>query len=135
MKDEQRVYIKGNPKRGAEIIKTLTDLGGKNTYCYNGEDNNIYYYIAPNGVIKMVASTYEAFSFVKEFYREIKLPRWKPKCNELYYSINWVGRVMSDKWYGTSDDETGYQFGNCFKTLEEAELARDKIKETLNNRA
>ena len=132
MKDEQRVYIKGNHKRGAEIIKTLTDLGGKNIYRYNGENDNVYYYIAPNGVIRVVAPTYEASSFVKEFYKEIKLPRWKPKHGDYYYFINYKGMAMRNTWFNSVNEYTMYEFGNCFKTFEEAELARDKIKEILN---
>ena len=132
MKDEQRVYIKGNPKRGAEIIKTLTDLGGKNTYRYNGEDDNIYYYIAPNGVIKVVASTYEVFPFIEEFYKEVKLPKWKPRYKEHYYRINWQGAIVDDIWHDTQDEEICYEFGNCFKTYEEAKEASRKIEEMLN---
>ena len=132
MEDKQKVYIKGNPKRGAEIIKTLTDLGGKNLYRYNGEDDNIYYYIAPNRVIRVVASTYEVFPFIEEFYKEIKLPKWKPKNNEHYYRITWIGEVAEDIWFGLRNDESGYKFGNCFRTKEEAIKAKDKIKEILN---
>lgn len=132
MEDKQRVYIKGDRNRGNEIIKLLEDLGGKNTYRYNGEDDNIYYYIAPDGVIKVVAYTYEIFPFIEEFYKEIKLPRWKPKNNEYYYRITWLGEVAEDIWYGSLNDESGYKFGNCFKTIEEAEVARDKIKNVLN---
>ena len=32
MKDEQRVYIKGNLKRGNEVIKYLENLGGRNSH-------------------------------------------------------------------------------------------------------
>lgn len=41
---------------------------------------------------------------------------------------------MSDIWYGRCFQEERYKFGNCFKTQEEAEAARDKIKEMLNNK-
>lgn len=132
MKEEWKIFIKGVKDRGEEVIKTLTDLGGKNTYRYNGENDNIYYYIAPNGVIKMVASTYEAFSFVKEFYREIKLPRWKPKYKERYYRINWRGAVVDDIWHDTQDERLCYEFGNCFETHDKAKEASYKVQEILN---
>ena len=132
MKDEQRVYIKGNAERGNEIIKLLEDLGGNNTFSYEGNNKDAYYFINPNGEIDWTYDSGGVFPYVKEFYKEIKLPRWKPKYNERYYSVSWLGRVMSNKWYGTCDDELSYQFGNIFKTREEAELARDKIKEMLN---
>ena len=75
MKDEQRVYIKGNSKRGAEIIKTLTDLGGINRHSLGGGNKNAYYYINPKGVIDYVY-LYEyspEYLLVKEFYKEIEL--------------------------------------------------------------
>ena len=133
MKDEQKVYIKGNAERGNEIIKLLEDLGGKNTFSCNGKTEGAIYFINPKGDIdSRTPLSGGVFPYIKEFYKEIKLPRWKPKYNERYYSVSWLGRVMSNKWYGTCDDELSYQFGNIFKTREEVEVARDKIKEMLN---
>ena len=133
MKEEQKIYIKGNLERGSEIIKMLIDFGGRNSHSLNGRCTNAYYFINPNGIIvNNYLSGSEVFSYVKEFYKEIKLLKWKPKNNVCYYRINWIGEVAGDIWYGTCDDETGYQFGNVFKTRKEAELARDKIKEILN---
>lgn len=133
MKDEQRVYIKGDSERGDEVIKILESLGGNNPECHTGNLEEALYYINPRGTIVCVFEyDYSEYSLVKEFYKEIKLPRWKPKYNERYYSVSWLGRVMSNKWYGTCDDELSYQFGNIFKTCKEAELVRDKIKKLLN---
>ena len=133
MKQNQRVYIKGDPKRGAEVIKFLENLGGYNSYHLDGHNSNNYYFIDPiDETINNIGAPSLVFSFVKEFYKEIKLPRWKPKYNELYYSVSWSGRIMSDKWYGTWDEELSYQFGNCFRTKKEAIKAKDKIKEMLN---
>lgn len=131
MKYIQRVYIKGNFDRGDEVIKVLTDLGGKNSYRYDGKDDNIYYYIAPNGVIKMVASTYEIFSFVKEFYKEIELPKWKPESDNCYYYVDIMGNIVKNIWNNNRIDNGCYRFGNCFITLEKAEAARDNIKKCL----
>lgn len=38
-------YIKGNKERGAEVIKALEELGGKNKLNLNGKDCNCLYYI------------------------------------------------------------------------------------------
>lgn len=136
MKENQRVYIRGNSERGGEVIKTLKDLGGSNLNFYFGDDNTGYYYINPNGVI-IHASTEEstAYPFLREFYKEIKLSRWKPKYKERYYRISWEGRVVDDTWTDTQDEEICYEFGNCFRTPEEAREASRKIEEMLNNRA
>lgn len=139
MKDEQRVYIKGNPKRGAEIIKTLTDLGGINRKSLGGDNKFAYYYINPKGVIDYVYEHEYSpdYLLVKEFYKKIELSeikKWKPKNNECYYRITWIGEVTENIWYGLRNDESGYKFGNCFRTKKEAEVARDLVKSVLANR-
>ena len=133
MKEEQKVYIKGNPKRGAEVIKILTDLGGNNSHLMNGKNVNAYYFINPNGIIvNSYSSSSEVFSYVKEFYKEVTLPRWKPKEGDYYYFINYKGMAMRSTWFNSVNECAMYEFGNCFKTENEAIEARDKIKEILN---
>lgn len=135
MKAEQRVYIKGDFERGKEVIKILEDLGGKNINNLNGEDNSIYYYINPKGAITIVYNGNESttLSFIKEFYKEIKLPRWNPEYKSLYFYIDTRGQVMSDLWYNMETDKLRYKFGNCFIEYEEAKIARDKIQKMLND--
>ena len=106
-KEEQRIYIKG-----AEIIKLLRDLGGHNTLSYNLKN--------------------EAFPFIKEFYKEISLPRWEPKYEEFYYFIDDMGTIITSMWMDTRVDNLRYEFGNCFSTSEEAEVAKDKIRNLFN---
>lgn len=134
MEDKQKVYIKGDSKRGNEVIKFLENLGGYNCYSLDGHNSNNYYYIAPDGTIQN--TTYPAssiFSFVKEFYKEIDLPRWKPRLVEHYYYITTKGEIMEEVWYKLDTDNSRYEFGNCFKTFEEAETARDKIEDLLKH--
>ena len=133
MKDNQKVYIRGNAKKGNEVIKLLEDLGGRNSHSMDGNNVNAYYFINPNGIIVNTCSSgSEVFSYVKEFYKEISLPKWKPKYKEQYYRINWKGSVVYDIWHDTQDERICYEFGNCFKTYEEAKEASRKIEEILN---
>ena len=133
MKKEWKVYIKSVPNRGNEIIKTLEDLGGNNTLKLQGNRNDAYYFIDSKGRIDVTSIIGGvACTFLKEFYKKIKLPRWKPKYKERYYRINWKGAVVETTWYDTRDEELCFEFGNCFRTKEEAEIARDKFKEMLN---
>lgn len=133
MKDCQKVYIKGNPNRGAEVIKALTDLGGVNHNGLDGKGKNTYYYISPLGIIIGVAH-YEKnmLSILKEFYKEISLERWKSEYEGQYYFIDIKGDIMQKIWFDSRPDNLCYKFGNCFRTKEEAEIARDKFKEILN---
>ncbi len=133
MRDNQKVYIKGDPNRGAEVIKALTDLGAINLNNLDGKYEKAYYYISPLGFIIEVTNYEEnMMSILKEFYKEIKLPRWKPKYKEHYYRINWKGAVVETTWYDTQDERICYEFGNCFRTPEEARDASHKIEEMLN---
>lgn len=90
MKDCHKVYIKGNPNRGAEVIKALTDLGGINSESYAGDYEKALYYINPKGKIEYIYD-YE-FSpeclLVKEFYREITLPKEKWTDGDLLVKYN-----------------------------------------------
>lgn len=135
MEDKQKVYIKGNPKRGKDVINFLKDLGGRNTKLLLGVKENAYYFINPNGVIDYDYNyTFSPIiPYVKEFYKEITLPRWKPEYREIYYFIDCDGIIVEEVWYNLQIDKSRFEFGNCFKGIEEAKVARDKIKEMLKN--
>lgn len=133
MEDRQKVYIKGDRSRGDEIIKLLEDLGGKNTFFCNGKNEDSYYFIDPKGDIDNTSSnTSMVLPYIKEFYEEIKLPRWKPKYDENYYYVTDLESIMVEKWKNKLTDDWRYDFGNCFKSYEEAKEAINKIKNVLN---
>lgn len=52
--------------------------------------------------------------------------RWKGKKNDTYYSITSNGDTLEDVEVECAYDEQCYQFGNYFKTLDEAKIAREK---------
>lgn len=117
MEDKQKVYIKGNPSRGTEVIKALTDLGGRNIHSHTGDSKDTYYYINPNGVINVAAPDGKVcYPFLKEFYKEIKLPeikKWKdgdllvrPNLGKKEYAI------YSDKKAKFDDEIMLYAYAN-----------------------
>lgn len=133
MEDKQKVYIKGNIERGDEVIKYLEDLGGSNTLSLHGNRNEVYYFINPEGIIDATYIVGGAICpFIKEFYKEVKLPRWKPRYKEHYYRINWMGAIVDDIWHDTQDERLCYEFGNCFETYDKAKEASYKVQEILN---
>ena len=133
MKDKQKVFIQGNPERGDDVIKILENLGGNNAYSLSGVRDNAYYFINPSGTIDNTCiDGGTSCPFLKEFYKEIELPRWKPEYSDRYFYINDIGGITENRWYGTDTNESHYKFGNCFKEFKDAEVARDKIKEILN---
>ena len=117
MEDKQKVYIKGNSKRGDEIIKNLTDLGAINPNHYCGNDNTACYYINPNGEIAYASFKGSvAYPFLQEFYREIKLPEIK-KWKDGTLLVRRVGGkkeyiVYSDKKAKLDDEIVSYVYAN-----------------------
>lgn len=220
MKEEWKVYIKGVPNRGNEVVKALTDLGAKEPF-YTGSytNENFIFFINHKGEIDYVSLDTEQAQIIMDNYCEITLSeKWNDgdllichmlsgnryavysddselmKCNTIItyvdvdnytYGINGLfdkddfklasnkeykefyellhkhGKDWSDekkqvvdwKWipemslfyfinidgkvkfgiYDKERDNVMFNFGNCFKTIEEAEAARDKIKNVLNN--
>lgn len=47
----KKVYYRGDPERGSEIIEALTKLGGENAIHYNGDNDSLIYYIAMDNTI------------------------------------------------------------------------------------
>lgn len=79
MEEEWKVYIKGVPNRGDEIIKILTNLGANNDYNYDGYASNYFiYFINHEGNISSASINSEPAKIIMDNYREIKLPeKWK----------------------------------------------------------
>lgn len=57
--------------------------------------------------------------------------RWKPETNEMYWFIPKDGEVIPFCWCDDEIDRTCFNFGNCFRTEEEAEAAAEKVKDLL----
>ena len=59
-------------------------------------------------------------------------PRWLPSKGEPYFLILGHGQVAIFRWNDTDFDQEAWHFGNVFVSLEQAEHARDTIKEVLH---
>lgn len=231
MKEEWKVYIKGVPNRGNEVIKALTDLGAKEGfYTKSGSDDNIIHFINHKGEIDYEYLDSESGQIIMDNYHELKLPekwkdgnilinndgsdykvfweydsdsdtsfyahnvsmdvngtltqysgsiwhgekivcfiedyrlasnsevkrfhkllnkcgkdwdgekkqlvdfKWKPKQGEAYYYVDCTGDVCSSQWKKEPDDLDCYNFGNCFRTSNEAEVMAKKIKNLFNTK-
>jgi hypothetical protein len=56
--------------------------------------------------------------------------RWKPQDGEDYFQVSaFIGLVLSPSLTLLSQDE--YDYGNCFKTHEHAEIAANAVSQTL----
>lgn len=57
--------------------------------------------------------------------------KWKPKNGDMVYHFDEIGEILYDE-YDVSTDVPLSDFGNCFRTREEAEAMVEKIKKLLN---
>ena len=57
--------------------------------------------------------------------------RWKPECEDWYYYITNRGEIEHYPWVDDACDYEYYEYGNCFKTEEEAKAAAEKVKALL----
>lgn len=57
--------------------------------------------------------------------------RWKPKDGETFYYFDEIGQILSDSYDDFSNGPIS-DFGNCFRTREEAEAAAERVKKVLN---
>lgn len=62
--------------------------------------------------------------------------KWKPKCGENVFYITAIG--YAHPYLSITNSHSLFinglfKFGNCFKTKEEAEAARDKVRELLRS--
>lgn len=62
---------------------------------------------------------------------EVTEERWKPQDGEGYWYVDGYGELMKDEWSDCVYDEDLWKYGNCFRTEQEATIARDKVKELL----
>lgn len=113
MTEERKVYIKGIPGRGKEVIKILTDLGGKESNSYlTGANKRGIYYIQHNLMISFAAMNTEMSKIIMDNYKEIKLPEQWKNGDILYSDTDKEFAVFKDKWKLDSDKFLAY-FATC----------------------
>lgn len=93
-------YIKGNEKRGAEVIKALEELGGENKLNLSGKDCNCLYYIRENNMIDVLRESFFAGKIMQECFEEIILPE------KLNIAIKEPKQIF---WFRTTKDDTKNQ--------------------------
>lgn len=74
-KRNTKVYIRGNSKRGKEVIAELESRGGINEFNQNGtSENNLYFMRPDTNTIDHCLATSLVGYFLQEAYTEITLP-------------------------------------------------------------
>lgn len=69
-------------------------------------------------------------NILTEWFEEIKEPtdsiHWKPNFGEEYWYVNYIGNVVCRSWEDASVDFWLLESGNVYRTIEEAEKARER---------
>lgn len=60
--------------------------------------------------------------------KQVKKWRWKPKEDETYWVVNSKGFAETYTWHDDIFNKLRFDFGNCFRTKEEAEVASERIR-------
>lgn len=63
--------------------------------------------------------------------KRVEKIRWRAKEGRKYYCMTERGYVVEDDEYGCLVDNKRWEFGNYFRTQEQAEKAAEAVKETL----
>lgn len=125
MKKEWKVYVKGVPNRGNEVIKVLTDLGAKEGfYTKSGSNENFIYFINHKGEVDEEYLDTESGQIIMDNYREIKLPlpckngdiliNNAETCYKIFsdYDTDNVSLFYAQPWSISTDGKfTEYQYG------------------------
>jgi hypothetical protein len=56
---------------------------------------------------------------------------WRPTSQQRYFVILGDGSIKEFPWAGTPFDYRAWQFGNCFRTHQDATHAREGVKQVL----
>ena len=69
-------------------------------------------------------------NILTEWFEEIEEPtdsiHWKPNFGEEYWYVNYIGNVVCRSWEDASVDLWLLESGNVYRTIEEAEKARER---------
>lgn len=97
MKEKWKVFIRGNKDRGEEVIKVLTDLGGRGD-ALNGLNKDCIYFIDHDGVIDFAYLVSETAQIIMDNYTELHLPeKWKDG-DILFSEEHKEFAVFADEW-------------------------------------
>lgn len=69
-------------------------------------------------------------NILTEWFEEIQEPtnssNWKPKKGDQVFLLGGNGQIFSSSWVGANSDNKWLEFGNTYRTEEEAEKARER---------
>lgn len=116
----------GSPKNPIRVKEWLESQGAKDAYDHQCNNDGMLYYADPNGYTKHLDYSYEYLFDIEE------PKRWRAdSVSDYYYYIADDGNIKSKPEGFCALDDRRYEFGNYFKTEQEAEEYCDRIRDLL----
>lgn len=160
IKDGSVVFEKEEQEfKDGDILVTATRESRDNAFIYKGTDENGFhsYYVGIDSIKQLSISTSPSnrwsnsnLSYATEEEKQLLFNKmkeqglkwnvekkrvekllWRADVGEEYYHLGTQGIPMEDKEGGLIADANRYKFGNYFHTIEQAEEAAKRMKETL----
>ncbi len=113
-----------------KLLKDLPTFEAGDLF-YISEYGALVYDDGGYGVMAYSQSELERFpNILTEWFEEIQEPtnssNWKPKKGDQVFLLGGNGQIFSSSWVGANSDNKWLEFGNTYRTEEEAEKARDR---------
>lgn len=113
-----------------KLLKDLPTFEAGDLF-YISEYGALVYDDGGYGVMAYAQSELERFpNILTEWFEEIEEPtnssNWKPKKGDQVFLLGGNGQIFSSSWVGANSDNKWLEFGNTYRTEEEAEKARDR---------
>ena len=108
MKDEQKIYIRGDKNRGDEVKDTLTGLGAHTVTDISCDNDDYIYFINHDNEISVALVGSEVARIIMDNYKEIELPRRLWKDGDVLVNNNYPGYYAVFKKYNDNDTFEAY---------------------------
>ena len=101
----KKVFIRGNKERGSEVIKMLKALGGVNSLCLTGTDDNILYYINTYNNIDHALLESKVGILIQEYFKELHLPEPNKELPNTWEEWVEQNKKIYSEYYMAADSE------------------------------
>ena len=101
----KKVFIRGNKERGSEVIKMLKALGGVNSLCLTGTDDNILYYINTYNNIDHALLESKVGILIQECFKELHLPEPNKELPNTWEEWVEQNKKIYSEYYMAADSE------------------------------
>lgn len=131
-REEAQVYVKLSREDLAKINSGYAKHYDTICAFANGEEIETFS-IESNEWYAVEDATFNYVSKYRVKSNDVEQPtgQWKPKWGEQYFCIYGSGNVIGVNFHNETIDNDHVSFGNCFRTREEAEAARERVRAAL----